>query len=258
MANVIRGVLVVCIVFLVGVLPVVWYRAVYDRGKRLRVVAPGRFYRSGQMTADGFADAFARFGIRTVVNVQDDYPDPDLDQNFFGLHKVRESEWCGRHGVRYVALSPDLIARKSVGPRHPAVINEFLRIMDDERNYPVLIHCHAGLHRTGCLCAVYRMEYEGWSPTEAFAEMKAHGFGEWVCTSANDYVKQYVLAYRPRGHRPTDHAVQGMPRVLYSEVLPSRAREGEHGPSRSARVRGTEPVAPDAVRRDLAHGGARD
>jgi protein tyrosine phosphatase (PTP) superfamily phosphohydrolase (DUF442 family) len=197
-ANVIRGALVVCIVLLVGVMPVVWYRANYAYAKRLKVVVPGRFYRSGQLTAEGFADAFNRLGIRTVINVQDDFPDPDLDEAFFNSRTVRESEWCARHGVRYVALAPDLISRRKVGTEHPAVINDFLRIMDDESNYPVLIHCRAGLHRTGILCAVYRMEYEGWSAADAFAELKAHGFGEWVCTSANDYVQQYVLTYRRR------------------------------------------------------------
>ena len=87
----------------------------------------------------------------------------------------------------------------------PAAIDEFLDLMDDPDAYPVLIHCKAGLHRTGCLTAVYRMEYQGWSPGEAYDELKAHGFGDWVCTSANDYVNEYVLQYRRglRGLKPT-------------------------------------------------------
>ena len=64
----------------------------------------------------------------------------------------------------------------------------------------MLIHCKAGLHRTGILTAVYRMEYEGWTPAQAYRELKAHGFGDWACTSANDYVNEYVLQYR-RGLR---------------------------------------------------------
>jgi hypothetical protein len=193
--------LVICVFSLVVVMPIVGYRAIYAHGKRLREVAPG-VYRSGEMTADGFADAFDRLGIRTVINVQDDFPDPDLAQSFVNRHTVAESEWCARHGVRFVALAPDLISRRKVGIQHPAVIDQFLRLLDDKRNYPVLIHCKAGLHRTGVLCAVYRMEYQGWSSAEAYAELKAHGFGDWVCTSANDYVEQYVLAYRPRPEPP--------------------------------------------------------
>jgi protein-tyrosine phosphatase len=198
-ANVIRGLLVVCVVLVIGVMPAVWYRAIYAHGKRLRVVDTERHvYRSGEMTAEGFEDAFARLGIRTVINVQDDFPDPELNRTFLNRKTVRESEVCARHGVRYIALAPDLIERRTVGPHHPKVIDQFLSVLDDERNFPVLIHCKAGLHRTGILCAVYRMEYQGWSTDAAYAELKAHGFGDWVCTSANDYVEQYVLAYRRR------------------------------------------------------------
>jgi protein tyrosine/serine phosphatase len=79
--------------------------------------------------------------------------------------------------------------------------------MDDPTNHPVLIHCRAGLHRTGVLTAVYRMEYEGWSTREAFNELKSNGFGDSACTSANEYVSQYVLAYRPRSSRAASRTI---------------------------------------------------
>jgi hypothetical protein len=50
------------------------------------------------------------------------------------------------------------------------------------------------------MVAVYRMEYQGWSPSEAIREIKANGFGEWPCSASNDYIMQYVLTYR-RGIR---------------------------------------------------------
>ena len=72
-----------------------------------------------------------------------------------------------------------------------------LAVFDDPASYPVLIHCKAGLHRTGCMAAVYRMEYQGWTPRQAVAEMRANGFAATDCTSANDYIYQYVTSYRP-------------------------------------------------------------
>jgi tyrosine-protein phosphatase SIW14 len=187
-----------------GVAPFVFFRSVYEHDKRLRAVVPGRVYRSGQMTAGGFADAVARSRIRTVINVQEEYPDPDLAESFWGPDTVKESEVCRRLGVRYVALSPDLVPRRWEPGRRPGVIEPFLALMDDESTYPVLIHCKAGLHRTGVLVAVYRMEYQGWSNLEAFEELRDHGFGAWACTSANDYVRQYVLNYRRGVRRPPD------------------------------------------------------
>src|SRR6202035_2396734 len=106
--------------------------------------------------------------------------------------RIKESDLCRKLGVRYVLIEPDLVSKYQVPEKRPRAIEEFLRIMDDESNYPVLIHCKAGLHRTGVLSAVYRMEYQGWSHAAAYRELKGHGFGTWACTSANDYVNQYV------------------------------------------------------------------
>jgi len=198
MSRYVRWVLIAGIVCLVGVLPIVHYRSVYAHSKRLRVVTPGRVYRSGQMTAEGFRDAVATYGIRAVINLQDDFLDPDISKSYLNRDTVKESELCRELGVRFVTIAPDLVGRKRLKDERPEAIDQFLALMDDPDTFPVLLHCKAGLHRTGILCAVYRMEYQGWSSDAAYDELKAHGFGDWVCTSANDYVEQYVLAYRRR------------------------------------------------------------
>lgn len=185
------------IALLLTIVPFAYYRWTYTYGKRLREVVPGRVYRSGQMTADGFAEAVARYHIRTIINLQDEYRDPDIDRNYLGLDSMPESELCRRLGVRYVFVPPDLVSRRRIEERRPLAIDRFLQVMDDPTAYPVLLHCHAGLHRTGVMTAVYRMEYQGWSPREAFRELKANGFGEFACSSANDYVYEYVLRYQP-------------------------------------------------------------
>ena len=187
-------------VLVFGVAPFVYYRSVYAHGKRLREIVPGRFYRSGQMTAEGFAETVARFGLRTIINVQDDFPDPDIILSYWDRRTIKESELCRQLGVRYVALAPDLVSRRRIDRERPHCIDQFLGLMDRESTYPALIHCKAGLHRTGILSAVYRMEYQGFSPAAAYRELKAHGFGVWTCTAANEYVSQYVLTYR-RGLR---------------------------------------------------------
>jgi protein tyrosine/serine phosphatase len=189
--------MVALIVGIIGVAPVLFYRSVYGHDKRLRVVTRNLVYRSGQLTAAGFTDAKERLHIKTIINLQDDFPDPDLDLSFLDRRTIKESELCRRIGVRYVFIGPDLVWRKRVGIDRPEAVEQFLAVMDDPDSYPVLIHCKAGLHRTGVMTAIYRMEYEGWTPSQAVQEMKHLGFGEWACTSYNDYVKQYVLSYKP-------------------------------------------------------------
>lgn len=188
------------IFLLIVAAPIAYYRAGYTNHKRLRTVTSGVLYRSGQLTAVGLRDAVERYDIRTVINVQNEAPDPDVNESFLERQTTKESELCRQLGLRYVFISPDLLPRRQAKTRRPAAIEEFLAIMDEPSNYPILLHCRAGLHRTGCLTAVYRMEYEGWGPYQAIAEMKANGFGK-NCHSANDYIIQYVLQYQPGQRR---------------------------------------------------------
>ncbi len=106
MSFYLRAALAGALALIVAVVPVVYFRALYAYHKRLRQVVPGRVYRSGQMTARGLADAVARYHVRTVLNVQDDYPDPDVDLHFWGGGTLKERELCRRLGVRYVHLAP--------------------------------------------------------------------------------------------------------------------------------------------------------
>jgi tyrosine-protein phosphatase SIW14 len=203
----VRRLLAAAIAALVLVVPVVYYRASYTHSKRLREIAPGVIYRSGQLTASGFTEAVRRQGIRTFINLQDEYPDPDLPWHYFGGGTIAESELCRRLNVRYVWMPPDIISRRKVPAERPAAIDRFLGILDDPANHPVLIHCRAGLHRTGVMAAVYRMEYEGYSPAEALRDARANGFGDFACTSANDYIVQYILTYRRGLRRASPEAV---------------------------------------------------
>ncbi|MCI0459919.1 MAG: tyrosine-protein phosphatase [Gemmataceae bacterium] len=183
-------------VFLVAI-PVIYYRARYAHSKRLRVVTPGVLYRSGCLTANGFKEAIRRYQIRTVINLQDEFPDPELARRYLSGEVIHERDLCERLKVRYVWMPPDLISRRKVPAERPEAIERFLAILDDPANYPILIHCKAGLHRTGVMAAVYRMEYQGWSAARALRELKDHGFGDSAATAANDYILQYILCYRP-------------------------------------------------------------
>ena len=178
--------------------PFLYYRYVYTYAKRLRVVDPGLVYRSGSMTVPGFRAAVKQYGFRTVLNLQDDVPDPDLANGYFGGGKTKERALCRELGIRYAFIGPDVVDRRTVPGCRPKAIDQFLELMDDPDTYPVLIHCKAGLHRTGCLVAVYRMEYDGWTMEQALRELKSHGFGEFASTKANEYIREYVVTYQPR------------------------------------------------------------
>lgn len=182
--------------------PAAYYRSNYTNYKRFRVVTPGKFYRSGQFTASGLRAIVREAGIRTVINLQEENVDPYMPEEWLSKPRVRESELCRELGVNYVSLfggeivPPDEAAKG----KRPAVIDEYLRILDDPKSYPVLLHCKAGLHRTGLMTAIYRMEYEQVSPGRAMDELRANGFGTFAATTGNVYIVQYIDRYQ-RGLR---------------------------------------------------------
>jgi protein tyrosine/serine phosphatase len=184
--------------------PILLYRAQYVHAKRFREVDPGRLYRSGQMTADGFRETIERFHIKTVVNLQHEEPDPLLPDHWLGKGKIHESELCEQLGVNYKLLKPDVLPPGNTVDMEPPAVKEWLALLDDEKNYPILLHCKAGLHRTGRLTAIYRMEYHRWTPGEALRELRANGYGYTMSSEADDYIIQFVQNYKPRtkGERP--------------------------------------------------------
>lgn len=187
---------------MIAIVPFVHFRATYAHAKRLREVTPGRFYRCGQLTAEGFREAILRYGIKCVINLQDEDTDPFVPETYYRTRKrTLESEVCEKAGAKYVMLAFDLPARNIAHLEHPKVIDEFLKICDDRANLPILLHCKAGLHRTGLLTAIYRIEYEGWSKAAALRELRANGFGDSAATSANDYIYAFIECYVPRRER---------------------------------------------------------
>ena len=69
---------------------------------------------------------------------------------------------------------------------------QFLKIVNDPKNEPIYIHCHAGRHRAGAMTAIYRIEHDGWTADRAYAEMKQYQFKRGVGHSA---LKKCVYDY---------------------------------------------------------------
>lgn len=134
--------------------------------RNLHVVEDGVLYRSGQLTLQGLARVVHDYEIRTVVCLREGEQDSD----------AAEEKYCRRWGINHVRIPP----RAWSGPygHVPAEqgLAAFRKVMDNRTNYPVLIHCFAGMHRTGAYCAVYRMDYNGWSNAEALSELKQIGY----------------------------------------------------------------------------------
>ena len=146
--------------------------------KRLAEVDPGILYRSAQPKTAQIDNTIEEFGVKTLVIVREG--DSRAVPN--------EKEHARSQGLRVIHIPVE--SRKPVPDEQ---VKQFFDIVDDAANRPVWIHCSAGRHRTGYLCALYRIERMGWTVEEATAEMTSFGFDKTDQSVVLDQLK----AYRP-------------------------------------------------------------
>ena len=158
--------------------PLAAYRYQYIHAKRFREVDAGRLLPLRADDRRRVPRNVDRYHIKTVINLQHEEPDPLLRRPLArqGEDPRERVVPATRREVR-AASRPTSSRPSNQLDMVPPAVEEFLKVLDDESNYPILLHCKAGLHRTGRLTAIYRMEYQGWSPGEALCELRANGYG---------------------------------------------------------------------------------
>jgi tyrosine-protein phosphatase SIW14 len=188
-----RTALAVGLLVAVVAAPFAYWSVESTRYRNLRVVAPGKLLRSGQMPPDALARVVREFGVGTVITLRDTKDD---DGKSVDLSEVEVCEAAGVAFHRFPLADWTVVNGEIPGDRNVA---RFVQILDDPATrYPVLVHCFAGIHRTGTHCAVYRMEYDGWTPAEAIAEMKAMGTPRTTfAPNLLDYLSTYKLKRPP-------------------------------------------------------------
>jgi protein tyrosine/serine phosphatase len=139
----------------VPVRPAAWATPVSTNGLPNLHKVSDVLYRSAQPTADGFATVKG-MGVKTVVNLRSFHSDKEL---------------LGDTGLGY-----EHITMKAWHAEEKEVVR-FLKIVANQENQPVLVHCQHGADRTGTMCAIYRVAVQGWSKEEALNEMRNGGYG---------------------------------------------------------------------------------
>lgn len=174
-------------VLLVGA-PVAYALHVQTEFRNFRVVREGVLYRSGQMTLPGLKRVIHDYRIKTVISLRDSYTPGE------GPPDLAEEEYCKHEELNYYRIPP----RRWYAASGPAPVEKgvkkFRDIIADPNNYPILVHCFAGIHRTGAYCAIFRMEQEHWSNTQAIAEMRKLGYGN---LDEEEDILGYLEQYRP-------------------------------------------------------------
>jgi tyrosine-protein phosphatase SIW14 len=183
------------------VVSIAWYAFMQERHYRhLYVVKPGVLYRSGQLTHKGLERVLYENNIGTLINLRS----PDSGKT--DKSDSWEEDLCFKSFVRFVSIPfrpadhPKALSMTETHEIIDEAAGRFLEILSDPISYPrpILIHCLAGVHRTGLMVALYRVEKEGWSKEQAIDEMKQRGYTAFV---SDDPLCQFIVNWTPTKER---------------------------------------------------------
>ncbi|MBZ5654802.1 MAG: dual specificity protein phosphatase family protein [Acidobacteriia bacterium] len=150
-------------------------------GQKRKITGVGNFgevtpalFRGAQPTHEGLA-ALAKMGIGIVVDAH-------------GNQANNEGKEVGKLGMQYVAI-----------PWHCPFPNDdvfvrFLKLLQENPDKKVFVHCRLGEDRTGMMVAAYRMAAQGWTADEAMREMHQFGFStihHLICPGLPSYEKRF-------------------------------------------------------------------
>jgi len=131
-------------------------------------------YRGGQPGVDGL-ESLKKMGVSIVVDMRSGPND-------------NEKRAVNKLGMQYVSI-----------PWHcpfpsDATFAKFLKLIEENRDKKIFVHCRLGDDRTGMAVAAYRMGEQGWSADRALDEMEKFGF-DWrhhmICPTLQSYEQSF-------------------------------------------------------------------
>ncbi len=138
--------------------PIEWAQPVLEPKLKNFHKVDDRLYRSSQPDDDEMK-TLAKAGFTDILNLRDFHDDDDeAEHTTLKLHRVKMN--AGSIDIKEVKDALKFIAAAKG---------------------PVLVHCWHGSDRTGCVCAFYRMIYQGWTKEQSLAEMRDGGYGFHEC-----------------------------------------------------------------------------
>lgn len=124
------------------------------RPNNFQQVAPG-LYRSSFPKFEHF-EALSELELKTIITLVPE----ELDLEY--------AKFITTNGITHYVI-PILANKDPERYTDDATVTQVLELMLDARNYPMLIHCNKGKHRTGCMTACFRKAC-GWSDDAVIEE----------------------------------------------------------------------------------------
>jgi tyrosine-protein phosphatase SIW14 len=131
------------------------------------------YFRGSQPKGSDYRN-LAALGVKTVIDLQRDGPS-------------NEASDVSAAGMKFFRIGMTTTKAPT-----DAQIAQFFEIVTNPANQPVYVHCAGGRHRTGTMTALYRMTFDGWTPAQAYGEMKQYRFEGFP---DHPVLRNFVYAY---------------------------------------------------------------
>ncbi|HEY3415835.1 MAG TPA: tyrosine-protein phosphatase [Armatimonadota bacterium] len=130
-------------------------------------------YRGAAPTKEGLA-ALKAMKVHTIIDLRISPP----------LAKAEKKIVTGM-GMTWIniPMGKEAPTKKQVEP--------FLAALGKAPKEPVFVHCQYGADRTGCMIGIYRVQVQGWTFAQAWAEMRKYGFKPFL-TEMKEAVRSRV------------------------------------------------------------------
>lgn len=152
---------------LLGVQFWIWNEYIKNRviPKRWGVVVPGAIYRSGQLSKELVKSTLLKHNIRLVIDLTlEDRNDPD---------QATEQKTVTELGIEYEHFPLQGDGRGDLRNYASAIA---AMVEAQANGKPVLIHCAAGVQRTGAIVAAYRLLVEHKASSDVYRELVRNGW----------------------------------------------------------------------------------
>ncbi|MBI3927755.1 MAG: dual specificity protein phosphatase family protein [Armatimonadetes bacterium] len=143
------------------------------------MVSP-HLYRSPQPRGEDLQEMI-RGGLRSVINLRSESYESKL--------------LCQGLGLRYHHIAVDDWTVPSFEQ-----VDEFLKLLEDPENCPALVHCYAGVGRTGTFVSCYRV-YRGMAAEQAIGLSDQETPWMGMSQVQRDYIRQFEMRLRGRARR---------------------------------------------------------
>jgi protein tyrosine phosphatase (PTP) superfamily phosphohydrolase (DUF442 family) len=160
---------------------------------RFETISAGRVYKSAAIPPERLDDFISANHIKTVIDLRN----PMLHDKLNPANQAEidaEAEAISHlAGVEHVNIPSGQVPTGET-------LNRFFAVLDEEENYPVLIHCHHGTGRAEIYSALYRIEYEQWENGAARDRTRpVVQFGGYRSSFADGKPKgDFLMHYKPR------------------------------------------------------------